>query len=170
VSAPPQLAQLNVAELLAPLDSPQLAEFNAMLEPVNAGADAAPGFVWRLQGDDGNATEFRAFDSETMLINLSVWESIEALRGFVYGAQPSHKAVMARRREWFAVPHEAHQVLWWIPAGHRPDPLEAEERLLRLRAQGPSAAAFTFRADFPAPLGVGAPGVELADSTPGRLY
>jgi hypothetical protein len=96
MSAGHQLAELNVAQPRAPLDSAELAEFNALIDPVNAVADAARGFVWRLQDENGRATSFRAFDSETMLINLSVWESLDGLRAFVYRATAggSHRAVM----------------------------------------------------------------------------
>ena len=50
------LAQVNIALPVAPLDCPALADFVAALAEVNALADAAPGFVWRLQTEDGNAT------------------------------------------------------------------------------------------------------------------
>jgi hypothetical protein len=43
------LAQVNIARMRAPLDSPLLADFVADLDPVNATADTAPGFLWRLQ-------------------------------------------------------------------------------------------------------------------------
>ena len=121
----------------------------AALDPVNAVADASPGFVWRLQTEDGNATAIRAFDEDTM-VNMSVWESIEALRAFVYSNR-AHLDVMRRRREWFHDHVEAFQVLWWVPVGHIPSVAEAEERLTLLRADGPSPEAFTFRRHFPAP-------------------
>lgn len=156
-----QLAELNVAQPLAPVDSPLLADFNAQLDTVNAAAEAADGFVWRLQDEDGNATSFRAFDSETMLINLSVWESIEALRAFVYGAvaEGLHKGVMRRRAEWFESAAQEHLVLWWLPAGELPDLAEAERRLLLLRERGPTPEAFSFRQSFDAP----APAAERSD-------
>ena len=143
------VAQLNIGRLLAPLDSPQIADFVAALDPINALADAAPGFVWRLQDDDGNAISFRPFADETLLINMSVWESIETLEDYVYRSE--HVSVLRRRREWFEKLEEHHMVLWWIPIGHRPDLGEAKDRLDRLRRQGPTAAAFTFRHRFPAP-------------------
>ncbi len=148
-----QLAELNVAQPLAPVDSPQLADFSAQLDSVNTAAEAAEGFVWRLQDEEGNATSFRAFDSETMLINLSVWESIEALRAFVYGtvAEGLHKGVMRRRAEWFEPAAEEHLVLWWVSAGEWPDLYEAERRLLLLRERGPTPEAFTFRQSFATP-------------------
>ena len=141
------LAQANVARALAPLDSPQLADFMAALDPVNALADAAPGFVWRLQDDTGNATSLRPFDDDLMIVNMSVWESAEALSEFTY--RSAHRDVMRRRREWFELMDEAHLVLWWVPAGHIPDVVEAKDRLERLRRDGPSPAAFTFRALYP---------------------
>ena len=123
VSGTHHLAQANVARLLAPLDSPQLADFVAALEPINELADRSPGFVWRLQTDDGDATSIRAFDDDLLIVNMSVWESAEALADFTY--RSDHLAVMRRRREWFEPMAEAHLVLWWVPAGHVPDVDEA---------------------------------------------
>ena len=145
-----QLAQVNIALPLAPLDAPLLAEFMAALEPVNAAADAAPGFVWRLQTDGGDATGVRGFSDDRIVVNMSVWTSLEALRAFVY-ADRRHLEVMRRRREWFARHAEAFQVLWWVPDGHRPTVTEAEERLTLLRAFGPTPDAFTFRRSFGPP-------------------
>src|ERR671933_136327 len=138
------LAQLNIALPRAPLDAPLLAEFVARLEPVNAQADSSPGFVWRLQTEEGDATGIRAFGDDRLIVNMSVWESLEDLRAFVYGNR-SHLAAMRRRREWFTRMADAFMVLWWVPAGHRPSVAEAERRLELLRALGPSPEAFTFR-------------------------
>lgn len=143
------VAQLNVGRLLAPLDAPEIAEFVAALDPINALADAAPGFVWRLQDDEGNATSFRPFDDDTLLVNLSVWESIDALADFTY--RTMHRDVLRRRGEWFTKLAGAHLVLWWVPAGHIPSLQEAKERLDLLRDRGPTPDAFTFRTRFPAP-------------------
>ena len=145
-----QLAQLNIALPREPLDAPLLAEFVAALDPVNASADAAEGFVWRLQTEDGDATAVRGFGDDRLIVNMSVWESLEALRTFVYSSR-RHLDVMRRRREWFERMGEMHLVLWWVPAGHRPTVAEAEERLTLLRALGPSPDAFTFRRHFPPP-------------------
>jgi hypothetical protein len=144
-----QLAQLNIGRIRAPLESPQLAGFVAALEPVNARADAAPGFVWRLQTEDGDATAIRAFDDDMLLVNMSVWESLEALSDFVY--RSDHRAVMVQRRQWFDRMDEAFIVLWWVPVGHRPTVEEAKDRLVHLRRHGPTPEAFTFRSSFPAP-------------------
>ena len=123
-----------------PLDSPLLADFVAALDPVNAAADAAPGFVWRLQTEDGNATAVHAFEwdqagSAGVLVNMSVWESVEALAAYVYS--DTHRQVLRRRRQWFEQMAEAHVALWWIPRGHTPTTDEAEERVLHLRSSAP---------------------------------
>jgi Domain of unknown function (DUF3291) len=153
------LAQVNIARMRAPLDSPELAGFVAGLEPINALADAAPGFVWRLQTEDGNATSVRAFEWDTagsagVLVNMSVWESVEALAAFVYAGP--HLAVLRRRREWFEQLRESYSALWWVPAGVRPSTADAEDRIRRLRADGPAPAAFTLREHFPPPGAAGA--------------
>ena len=146
---PFQLAQVNIALPRKPLDTPLLAQFVAQLDPVNDRADAADGFVWRLQTEDGDATAIRGFDDDRVVVNMSVWESLQDLRAFVY-EDPAHLAVMRRRREWFER-IEVFMVLWWVPAGQRPTVAEAEARLGLLRAVGPSPEAFTFRRHFPAP-------------------
>ena len=153
------LAQVNVARMLAPLDTPQMADFMATLEPVNALAEATPGFVWRLQTDDGDATAYRVLGDDSMMINLTVWESVDALADFAY--RTDHKDVMRRRREWFEHMVDAYLALWWVPAGHIPSVEEAEERLLHLRAHGPTERAFTFREQFPPPLQVGKTELEV---------
>jgi hypothetical protein len=144
-----ELAQLNMGRILAPLDTPTMAGFTGALDEINALADRAPGFVWRLQTEDGDATAIRAFDDDMLLLNMSVWTSIEALAEFVY--RSDHRAVMVQRRKWFERMDEAFTVLWWVPAGHRPSTLEAKDRLEHLRRHGPTATAFTFRTPFPAP-------------------
>jgi hypothetical protein len=141
------LAQLNVARFKAPIDRPSMAGFVEQLDPVNALADDSPGFVWRLQTDEGNATAIHAFDDDLLLVNMSVWESIEALREFVY--RSGHVEVMRRRREWAERMAEAYLCLWWIRAGAIPTLEEAKERLYHLREHGPSPAAFTFKRHFP---------------------
>ncbi|MFE9773647.1 DUF3291 domain-containing protein [Streptomyces sp. NPDC005931] len=142
------LAQLNVAMLRHPLDDPRTASFVEMLDPVNAAADAAPGFVWRLVEEGAaDATGLRPA-GEDVIVNLTVWESQEALWDFTY--RSGHLEVMRRRREWFERHAEAHMVLWWVPAGHHPTVAEALERLADLRAHGPSPRAFTFATSYPA--------------------
>jgi hypothetical protein len=153
---PFQLAQVNVARLRAPLDSVELAAFVAALDPVNASADAAAGFVWRLQTEDGNATAVRAFEWDTagsagVIVNLSVWDSVETLAAWVFGGM--HRDVLRRRREWFHRVDEATFALWWVPHGHRPSTDEAERGVRLLRDRGPTPAAFTFRHFYSPPDG-----------------
>jgi hypothetical protein len=143
-----ELAQLNIAHMKSPLDTPPMADFVANLERINALADSAPGFVWRLQDSDGNATARRPFGSST-LVNLSVWRSVNALSDYVYKSM--HVEIMKRRKEWFERMSDAYHVLWWVPQGHRPDEYEAMQKLQTLRAMGPTDKAFTFKQSFAAP-------------------
>jgi hypothetical protein len=143
------LAQLNLAQGLAPLDDPLLADFMAALDRVNALAEAGPGFVWRLQTDDGNATGIRACVDPRMIVNMSVWETVEAL--FDFTCRTAHAKVMGRRREWFEKLEVPHLVLWWVPVGHRPSLAEAMARLAQLDRDGPTPSAFTFKTRSPAP-------------------
>jgi hypothetical protein len=142
-----ELAQMNVARLRAPLDSPQLADFVGALDRINTVADGSPGFVWRLQDDSGNATALQPM-GEDIIVNMSVWRDPQSLQAFVY--RSDHAGVMRRRREWFEK-MDLYMVLWWVPRGHRPAPDEGIERLNLLRSRGPSADAFTFARLFPAP-------------------
>ena len=144
-----RLAQINVARMLYPIDHSGMAAFVRALDPINALADGAPGFVWRLQDESGNATAIDAFDDPMVIVNMSVWVSIEALFGFVY--QSGHTAIMRQRKAWFEKPAEAHMALWWIAVGTLPSPQEGKERLLHLRAYGPSAFAFSFKQRFAPP-------------------
>jgi hypothetical protein len=143
-----ELSQLNIAAMKEPLDSPGMAEFVANLDRINALADVAPGFVWRLESDEGDATEFRPLGDMT-LVNLSVWKDLAALKNFVY--QSGHVEIMRRRAQWFDRMREAYVVLWWVPQGHRPPTAEAIARLELLRANGPTEAAFNFGKVFAAP-------------------
>jgi Domain of unknown function (DUF3291) len=143
-----QLAQLNIAEMRGPLDSPAMADFVANLDRINATAESADGFIWRLKTDDGDATALRPMGEQT-LINISVWRDIDALKEFVY--RSAHAPIMRRRREWFDGMREAYMVLWWVPAGHRPSETEAIARLEQLRKGGSGADAFSFREPFPMP-------------------
>ncbi|MFJ7100423.1 DUF3291 domain-containing protein [Streptomyces albogriseolus] len=142
-----ELAQVNIARLKAPLDTPLLKDFVDNLDPVNADADAADGFVWRLQSDDGDATAISVFGDPWLIINMSVWRDQDALTAFMYRGR--HREMLSRRREWFERVEEAMTTLWWVPAGHRPSVAEAENRLLGLRAHGPTPYAFTLRTSFP---------------------
>jgi len=143
-----QLAQLNIAVLKAPLESPAMADFVANLDRINALAEAAPGFVWRLQTEEGDATALRPL-GDNVLVNMSVWQDVGSLNRYVY--KSAHVEVMRRRKEWFERMAEAYLVLWWVARGHRPTMDEASARLALLRAHGPGPRAFDFRTAFPPP-------------------
>jgi hypothetical protein len=155
------LAQVNIGRFRAPLKDPIMDGFRTQLDPINALADASAGFVWRLQTDEGNATAIRPYADELMAINLSVWESLEALQQFVY--RTAHVGPLRDRQQWFAPIEGPILALWWIPVGHVPTVDEAKERLELLKAQGPSPDAFTFRVPFPPPE-AGAEGVTALDA------
>lgn len=140
------LAQLNIGRMLAAIDDPIMAEFVANLDRINALADGASGFVWRLQSDSGNATEFRPFADEMLIVNMSVWESLETLKDYVY--KSAHAEIMRNRRQWFEKMDEVFTVLWWIPAGTIPTVEEAKARLESLRQHGETPYAFSFRRSF----------------------
>ncbi|MFF8970357.1 DUF3291 domain-containing protein [Streptomyces sp. NPDC014995] len=147
-AAPFELAQVNISRLRFPLDSPELKDFVDALDPVNADAEAADGYVWRLQSEGGDATDIRVFGDDWLIVNMTVWRDADALTAYMY--QGRHREMLARRREWFERVREAMTALWWVPAGHRPTVAEAEARLLHLRAHGPTPYAFTLRTSFPA--------------------
>lgn len=146
-SAGRHLAELNIGRTVAPMDDPLMADFVANLDRINALGDASPGFVWRLLDESGSATSIRAFDDPRMIVNLTVWESIEALREYAY--RSGHVEFLRRRREWFVPLDGPSLVLWWVPAGHRPTVEEARKRLDRLAAEGPTPEAFTLKTAFP---------------------
>jgi hypothetical protein len=136
------VAQINIARARAPLDSPVMASFVERLDDINALAESSRGFVWRLRAASGSTTSVAASDPR-LIVNMSVWESVDTLRDYVY--KTGHNPVMRRRAEWFAPMAAAYLALWWIPAGHEPTLGEARERLAHLRARGEGPAAFTFR-------------------------
>jgi hypothetical protein len=143
------LAQINVARALHPLDAPEMAGFMDRLDDVNALADRAPGFVWRLKDESGNATDLQPFDDPLIIVNMSVWRSVEALFAFAY--RSGHTEVLRARKQWFEMPAEAHMALWWHAGGDPPSLEEGKARLAHLRRHGPTARAFTFKRHFPAP-------------------
>ena len=144
-----RIAQINIARLLAPLDDPLIAGFVARLDEINALAESMPGFVWRLQTDEGDATTLRPYQDDLIIVNMSIWETPEQLRDFVYRSM--HVEVMKQRKSWFERFDGMYYALWWVPAGHIPSVEEAKERLELLRTQGESARAFSFTCQFPAP-------------------
>jgi len=140
------LAQLNVARLRAPMDDPIIDDFRVNLARINSLAEVSPGYVWRLQDESGDATSIKPFGDELEIVNLTVWESIDALADFTY--RSGHVEFLRRRREFFEVPTQPILCLWWIPEGELPTVEEAIRRLAHLRAHGPTRMAFTFRHRF----------------------
>lgn len=143
-----ELAQINIATTKEPLESPVMADFVANLDRINELAEQSPGFVWRLKGEGNDATSLRPL-AENVIVNMSVWESVEALNNYVY--RTAHVDIMRRRREWFERTTGMHMVLWWVRRGHQPTVAEAIERLDHLQKHGPTDYAFTFREAFPPP-------------------
>ena len=157
-----ELAQLNIARLLAPIDSEQLADFVANLDRINALTDQSPGFVWRLQSEEGDARAFRPFGND-MLVNMSVWEDMESLHQYVY--RSSHIEIMRRRQQWFDKLDAAYTVLWWIPAGTIPDMEQAGQKLKQLQQIGSTRDAFSFKKSYPAPDSSGPDSITGFDDT-----
>ena len=159
-----QLAQINIGNLAAPLDSPQLKDFVDNLDRINELAEASPGFIWRLKGDGNDATSLRPL-GDNVLVNMSVWRDIESLKDYVY--RSAHTQIMRRRREFFTRMGESHMVLWWVAVGHEPSVAEAVQRLMHLRQHGPSREAFTFGEAYPPPdADNAADGISFPDTCP----
>ena len=129
-----QLAQINIGRLIAPIDDPRIAEFVAQLDPINAIADRAPGFVWRLKSESGNATDIAYNEDPSIMVNMSVWESLDALREYAY--KSDHMKVFRDRAKWFEKMDKPHYCLWWIPVGHVPTVAEGRERLEHYQKHG----------------------------------
>src|SRR5258708_487401 len=139
------LAQINIGRMLAPLINPIMAGFGEQLNVINALADNSPGFVWRLQTLEGDATALRPYEDELILVNMSVWASLADFSAFAYASNGQHHRVMQQRRQWFERFDGPYTALWWVPAGHIPSVEEAKERLDYLRTHGESPYAFSFK-------------------------
>ncbi len=140
------IAQLNIAKAKAPLDSPIMFEFVENLVPINQIADASAGFIWHLQDESGDATAVKAFDDPTLLVNMSVWVSIEALKSFM--SKTHHLSFLQRKTLWFNKADGPNHVLWWVPEGHIPSLAQAKQRLEALKSDGETEFAFSFRKAF----------------------
>ena len=139
-----QLAQINIAKLLKPIDDPQIADFVNQLDEINALAEKHHGFVWRLKDDESNdATSINPFDEPDMIVNMSVWEDVDSLKNYVYNS--GHVKVFVRKKEWFERPTKAHMALWWIEKGKLPTVQEGKDRIEYLQQHGISDYAFTFQ-------------------------
>ncbi|PMG31684.1 hypothetical protein BCU97_21575 [Vibrio splendidus] len=143
-----KLAQLNIALAKYPLDAPEIKEFVDNLELVNGIAESSEGFVWRLKDESGDATNIQAFDDPNMIVNMSVWDSVDSLKNFMF--RTHHRDFMRRKGDWFHRLPEDTYVLWWIEEDHTPTLEEAIARLERLREIGDTPYAFTFKTNFTA--------------------
>ena len=142
------LAQINIGRIKAPLEDPSMHGFVSRLAELNALADGSDGFVWRMKDDQGDGnTYLRPYDDDRMIVNMSVWASVEQLRAYTYDT--AHAAMLKQRRDWFEKIDRVILALWWIPVGHVPTIDEAKERLASLEANGPTPFAFTFKTTFP---------------------
>jgi len=138
------IAQINIGRAKGPVEDPMMAGFMTRLDDLNALADRSPGFVWRLQTLEGNATYFRPYEhDDRILLNMSVWETIDALRHYVY--KTAHAEMLRHREEWFERFAGIYLALWWVPVGHIPGIDEAKKRLAHLDQYGPTQFAFTFK-------------------------
>jgi hypothetical protein len=140
------LAQINIAKMLAPIDHPLMADFVANLDAINSMAERSPGFVWRLKGVDNNATAIKIFDDDFLIINMSVWETKEALFDFTY--RSDHSGILKRKKQWFSPMGESHMAFWYMISGREPSPEEAKKRLAYLNQYGQTPYAFTFKSNF----------------------
>jgi hypothetical protein len=123
-----------------------MAGFVVALGPVNEVAEVSPGFVWRLPSRESHGATTVEEDGSVLVLNLSVWESYEALHAFVY--RSPHGAYVRRRARWFDPAPNPSTALWWVLAGTRPTAEEALRRLRHLRSHGPTPQAFTPRRRF----------------------
>lgn len=143
------LAQINIARMLAPIDDPIMQDFVNQLPAINALAEQSPGYVWRLQSEAGDATSIKVYDDDMIIVNLTVWENLDALRHYVY--KSAHSGVMRDRKRWFEKFEGPYYAMWWIPEGHIPTTEEAKQRLEHLRTHGETNYAFSFKKEFPQP-------------------
>ncbi|WP_061008014.1 DUF3291 domain-containing protein [Vibrio sp. CUB2] len=143
-----KLAQLNIALSKYPLDAPEIKDFVDNLDLVNGIAEQSEGFVWRLKDESGDATSIKLFDDPNMIVNMSVWDNVDALKNFMF--RTHHRDFMRRKGEWFHRLAEDTYVLWWVEDNHQPTLEEALERLKHLRENGDTPYAFTFKTNFTA--------------------
>ena len=140
------LAQVNIARMIAPIDSPVMSDFVSNLERINTIAEKHDGFVWRLKGEHNDATSLRVFEDDFLIINMSVWVAMEALFKFTYSSE--HVGILKRKKEWFSAMKDMHMAFWYVPIGHEPTPAEAKTRLNHLNEYGETPYAFTFKSKF----------------------
>ncbi|NHZ70915.1 MAG: DUF3291 domain-containing protein [Proteobacteria bacterium] len=151
------LAQLNVARLIDDPESEAVAEFMNALVAINLLGEVSPGFVWRLQDEEGAGAVDQRFpgheNDRRFIVNLTVWTDFSSLRHFA--TRSGHAMYLRRRLEWFEKPSRAMTVLWWVKEGHLPDLEEAADRLGRIRRDGATPDAFDMQTTFFDPGGAG---------------
>lgn len=146
------LAQINIAKIIGDnIEDPVMEKFVAQLDEVNALAEGSPGFVWRLKDEGNNATSLNPYNDNRIIVNMSVWETIDDLLKFVYHGR--HAEVLRNRRDWFVNFGKPFTTLWYVRAGEKPSVEDAMVRLQSLQDKGPTSFAFDFRNRFPEPLG-----------------
>jgi len=143
------LAQLNIANAVASMESSEMAGFVARLDEIHDLADNSDGFIWRWESGSIDSSVVDVFGDPQLLVNLSVWKSVEALKHFVY--KTIHIELIRDKAAWVDKMPDMHQVVWWVPEGHIPSVAEAKQKLDYLRKNGPSEAAFTMAHPFPMP-------------------
>ncbi len=143
------LTQVNIAKAKGSMDSPVMKGFVDQLDYINQLAENSPGFVWRLQTEEGDATDISAFEDELIIINMSVWQTYDDLKQYVYSGE--HLSALKQKKDWFDKLEGSHLALWWIPAGSIPTVEDAKQALALLDTQGPTEKSFTFAWPFPAP-------------------
>ena len=140
------LAQVNIADMVADLDDPVMSGFVQRLDEINKLADSSLGFVWRFQSDEGDATYLRPYENKNILFNMSVWESLETLKAYVYNS--AHLELLRSKKNWFHKPGMPHMALWWIPKGYIPDVNEGLGKIKIINEKGACEEAFTFNRPF----------------------
>lgn len=143
------LAQLNIANAKASMDSSVMEGFVSRLDEIHALSDSADGFIWRWESGSADSSVVEVFGDPLLLVNLSLWESVETLKHFVY--KTVHIELIRDREAWFDKMPEMHQAVWWVPAGHIPSVAEAKQKLDLLRREGPTDSAFSMSKPFPMP-------------------
>lgn len=144
-----QLAELNIGRMLYSVEDPRFHGFVSRLDEINTLAEQSKGFVWRLKTAEGDAMSIRAFDDDKLIINLSVWESIDDL--FQYSYYTAHAELLKQRKDWFEHMTKPIMAMWWIPEGHIPTLEEAKEKLELIQSKGPTVEAFSFKHRFDPP-------------------
>jgi len=143
------LAQINIAQAKQAMESPIMSGFVKRLDEINLLAEKSPGFVWRLQTEEGDATGIKAYDDQQMVINLTVWQDIDSLKHYVY--QSAHIELIQDRKRWFSKMESMQLALWWVPIGHIPSIEEGKNKLDLLQSDGVSERVFTFAKPYPCP-------------------